>query len=386
MIPIRFGSALRRLAPRRLRDRLSAVQRRLQAHLYSRRLKVVEAWPPVVGIKVCYGRVLDPASGGVVQGGRVKLLYLQNRFQERHAGFNILYLVSSAQPLHPVELVQWARNKGAKFVWNQNGVAYPAWAGTDCERTNGPMRELLGLADYAIYQSEFCRSSADRFVGRTPAKSEILYNCVDTEVFSPRKEPLLGPPWIVLAAGSHQQAERVTSALETVAVLRRAGQDVRLTLAGRLGWEGAENDVDAAIDRLGLGGCVSRRGPYSQAEAPDLYRAAHVLIHTKYKDPCPTVVIEAMACGLPVIGSHSGGMPELVGNEAGILIEVPDSWDRMHYPAVSELADAVASILSNLAEWRDRGRERAVRLFDQELWVKRHGEIFSEVLNVSAEH
>ena len=37
----------------------------------------------------------------------------------------------------------------------------------------------------------------------------------------------------------------------------------------------------------------------------------------KYKDPCPNSVIEAMSCGLPILYSNSGGLPELVNNGCG---------------------------------------------------------------------
>ena len=38
----------------------------------------------------------------------------------------------------------------------------------------------------------------------------------------------------------------------------------------------------------------------------------------KYKDPCPNSVIEAMSCGLPILYSNSGGLPELVNNRCGV--------------------------------------------------------------------
>ena len=50
--------------------------------------------------------------------------------------------------------------------------------------------------------------------------------------------------------------------------------------------------------------------------------------------------IEAMSCGVPVIGSLSGGMQELVSDEGGVLLDVPDHWDRMCYPEVDEMVDA----------------------------------------------
>ena len=56
--------------------------------------------------------------------------------------------------------------RGAAIVVNQNGVAYPAWAGLRTDEINEPLREALNAADYVFFQSEFCKSSADRFLGR----------------------------------------------------------------------------------------------------------------------------------------------------------------------------------------------------------------------------
>ena len=61
-------------------------------------------------------------------------------------------------------------------------------------------------------------------------------------------------------------------------------------------------------------------------------RRADLLLHTKYNDPCPTVVLEAMASGLPVVYSASGGVPELVGEEAGVGIPAPFDWEHDHPP------------------------------------------------------
>ena len=90
--------------------------------------------------------------------------------------------------------------------------------------------------------------------------------------------------------------------------------------------------------------------------------------------------IEAMACGVPVIGSMSGGMPELVSNEGGLLLDVPDVWDRMCYPEPEALADAVFEIMSDHEKWCRKARDRAVRQFSKEQWLEEHRKIFTEIL------
>jgi glycosyltransferase involved in cell wall biosynthesis len=378
-----ISALARRLLPGHMRERLHVQRQRWKAWRYRSMLARRRLEVPRDGIHVSYGDVLPREAGAIVSGGRVKLTLLESRFPALDGAFNVLYLVSSAQPPFSLEYAQWAKSHGARLVWNQNGVAYPGWAGGGDEAINAPMREVRAIADYVIYQSEFCRESADRFLGPVSAPFEVLYNCVDLQRFRPADNLLPPEPWRLLAAGSHLQAERVWSVLETVAVLRRRGRDARLILAGRLGWPDGERQTQAAIREFGIDDVVDLVPPFTQQEAPSLYQSAHVLLHTKYKDPCPTVVIEALACGLPVIGSRSGGMVELVGDECGVLLDVPQTWEAMPVPNADELADAVETVMARLDEYRRRARARATERFDKDTWVERHAAIFASVLGRS---
>jgi glycosyltransferase involved in cell wall biosynthesis len=371
-----MASLLETILPARMRSKLWRLLEFPERSRYRRQLRSLMLVPHSGKPMVNYGDGLTRDSAGLVHGGRVKLLHLAEQFPEVRANFNLLYLVSSAPPKFAIELVDWAKAHGVKFVWNQNGVAYPAWYGDRVEEINGPMGALRQRADYIFNQSAFCEACAERFLGKVATPAEIAFNCVDMAQFRPEEEAPDTSVCQLLAAGSHHESYRVISVLETVAELRRRKFPVRLHLAGRLLWPGAEAEMAQALRDLGVAEVVQRIPAYRQEEAPAIYRAAHILLHPKYQDPCPTVPIEAMACGVPVIGSASGGMPELVGDDGGTLLEVPQSWEQNYWPAPTAMADAVQMIMAQWPSYHASARVRAVTRFSKENWLAQHRRVF----------
>ncbi len=389
-LPLRFVEEVPVAA--RLRLSLVAQLRRLY-HLrgrtaFRRRLKNLSASGAVDSILPNFGWLEEPERPEETKiGGAVKLDHLREVFGETRDGFSVLYLVSSILHLIPFpdELVAWAKARRIPVVLNQNGVAYPSWCGNSYPWFNAPMLQLIHQADYVIYQSAFCQRSAERYLGKSAVPHEILWNPVDLKHFSPseqtRAEEKHDGPCRLLAMGTNHAFYRVKSSLDCLVTLIARGFPAHLTISGELRWHGADREVADYLDKNGIADAVTLRSRFSQTEAPDIYRSADVLLHPKYKDPCPTVPIEAMACGLPVVGSRSGGMPELVPPTAGLLVNVVDDWTADHEPAADAMADAVQSIMAKYADFTRGARAHAEGNFNKLRWAARHGEIFSELLN-----
>jgi glycosyltransferase involved in cell wall biosynthesis len=343
--------------------------------------EIATSTPRVDEVAVSYGVEKMPATDEAVFGGAVKFQLLHEHLPNAPRDFNVLYLGSSSIPLEAGTLVRLAHRRGAAFIWNQNGIAYPGWYGPGWELVNRPRARLLRTADHVIYQTAFCKLGADRFYGEPPGPWEILPNPVDTRRFAPAATRP-GRPLTLLLGGNQYQRYRLQAALEALVLVRRERPHARLIVAGALSFaEDGERQATALVRELDLEDAVELAGTYNQAEAPNLMRRADLLLHTKYNDPCPTVVLEAMASGLPVVYSASGGVPELVGEDAGIGIPAPLDWQRDHPPSAAELAPAILEVAERLDERGEAARAHAVERFDSRRWIDRHVALFTELVD-----
>jgi len=116
--------------------------------------------------------------------------------------------------------------------------------------------------------------------------------------------------------------------LHACAELERDGVDFDVTLAGEDGEHGAE--LRQLVRELGLEEHVNFRGPCTQAELFEIYRAASLLcapsrvVADGDRDGIPNVIAEAMSCGVPVVATAVSGIPELVTHEVSGLLVPPD--------------------------------------------------------------
>jgi glycosyltransferase involved in cell wall biosynthesis len=298
---------------------------------------------------------------------------LAERFPNSPTAFSVLYLGSTWLPRDLGPLLWLGRRRGIPVVVNQDGVGYPGWAGERTEEVNRPLRAALLAADHVLYQSEFSKRSADLFLGEPRGSWEVLPNAVDVSRFTPAETSPPGGP-VLLLGGDQTQAYRLELALRTLAALLPRQPDASLLVTGRL-----VSPVEPLVSELGLEGRVEFVGAYAQRDAPSIFRRAHLLLHTKVKDPCPTLVLEAMASGLPVVHPASGGTVELVGDEAGIGVSHPDTWERDEPPEPDALAAAVVRVLADLPAYAAAARARAVERFALEPWLERHAHLFAEL-------
>lgn len=165
-----------------------------------------------------------------------------------------------------------------------------------------------------------------------PEKVHVVHNGVDHRRFFPRYRPearqraglMLGiePPYL-LALGTLEPRKNLTSLLRAYA---RLGRDVpKLVLAGARGW--GEGPIFELVRELGLQERVRFTGHVPESVLPDLYAGSRLFIYPSLYEGFGLPVLEALACGAPVITSNSSSLPEVAGDAA--LLVPPDDVDEL---------------------------------------------------------
>jgi glycosyltransferase involved in cell wall biosynthesis len=201
-------------------------------------------------------------------------------------------------------------------------------------------------------------------LGLDPARVEVIPHGVSPQ-FIPAATPAHDDPPTVLMVGEYSRRKGYPEAFAAISALAELGYPHRLRVTGRIApWVAPTLQTlrrgAAAPDRIELLGFV-----------PDLvaaYQRAEVMIMTSRYEGFGLPILEAMACGTPVVAFANSAIPEVAG-DAGLL--VPDG-------DVAALVSAVRSVLddpSRRAELSARGVERA-RAFSWDRCAVAHAELY----------
>jgi len=170
-------------------------------------------------------------------------------------------------------------------------------------------------------------SEALRVVGNTKGlygiKNLVLRNAVDTSLFAPASFPHEDSVYTILAIGRLVPGKGYLILLEAFAELfHRIERPARLILIG----DGLQRQaLIRQAEDLGIRPYIELVDPMEQEKLVKYYQQADLFCLPSYSEGLPCVVVEAMACGKPVVATRVGGTAEVVDEQSGILVAPGDA-------------------------------------------------------------
>jgi len=296
--------------------------------------------------------VLDPVNFAILVIGGTK--YIPQLRQAKKAGIRII------QRLNGMNWVHRKRNTGLRHFLR-------------AEVNNYILKTIRQLADGIIYQSDFSREWWNRVGGYVKTPSSVVHNGVDLHEFSPEgvgSKP--GESYRILLVegnlgGGYEQG--LTTAVELVKLLnRRLDKKSELMVVGRVSPELKETVKDQGVS-------IEWKGVVPREQIPEIDRSAHVLFSADINAACPNSVIEAMACGLPVVGYDTGALRELVIQGTGEIAPYGSDVWQLKKPDIHALADAAQKVFSAQTDYSKAARQHALASFDIQQVANRYLEM-----------
>jgi colanic acid/amylovoran biosynthesis glycosyltransferase len=237
---------------------------------------------------------------------------------------------------------------------------YKAYGTPDDDRAM--RRAKIAAADRIVTVSDFNRAHLATLAGKEPTGSIVrIYNGVDLARFRP-VSPALRERGLILGVGRLVEKKGFADLVSACGLLDRAGTDFRCEIIGDGPLAGP---LASQIDRLGLGHRVRLVGARAPDEIAVAMRRASVfalpcvVTPDGDRDGLPTVLIEALASGLPCVSTRLAGIPEIIEDgQSGLLVAPGDT---------AGLATALGRLLHDAdlaASFAQEGRRKAEVHFD----------------------
>ncbi len=179
---------------------------------------------------------------------------------------------------------------------------------------------------------------------------------VDQQTFRPLPDVARVPGRIMTTASADVPMKGLVPLLEAIAKLRVEREDVHLVVIGK---QKEKSKIPAVLERLGLEHAVEFVSGVAQERIIELYAEAQVAVVPSLYEGFSLPAIEAMACGVPLVATTGGALPEVVGPDGEAALSVPTNDPSALAIAIGRLLDD-AGLRGRIGE---AGRNRVLDRF-----------------------
>lgn len=274
----------------------------------------------------------------------------------------------------PVSTVDKIKSQGGYIIQRLGGTYYPSKHGEKYIELNQNAKKIyLDYADAVIFQNQYCRDQCFEMFGRRE-DYQIIVNGTDKSIFYPAQS---------------QKNTRIQGRIQFVTTGRFRNIDMIEPVVKAL--DLVKNQLDFEFKVIGPVVNPSLK-PYFQrsylrhietlslSEIAEVLRTSDVFIYSHLNPPCPNSIVEAVSCGIPIVGFDSGSMAELCFFSKELLAHISnDIFQRYEDFDYRRLAEKILFVVKHYERYKLRALKHS-HLYSFEECGKRYMEVFETYL------
>ncbi len=264
---------------------------------------------------------------------------------------------------HPITVDKQEEFKAAKTIYEKFRVF--RWY-TFIKMQMRVARQL----SHIVTVSEFTKKDIAQEFSIDEDKFHVVHNGINNEYFYPAQNGSRPENSIIVTNSADIPLKGLSYLLEAVSELRKK-RSVKLTVIGEPKKNGV---ITKLVARLGIGDIVQFTGRIKNEEFADYYSAATIAVVPSLYEGFGIPAVEAMACGVPLITTSGGALPEVVG-DAAMIVPPADT---------SALIKAITYLFNNPDErvkYAEAGLERVNSVFSWSKAAQQVVEVYREVID-----
>ncbi|MCG8569104.1 MAG: glycosyltransferase family 4 protein, partial [Spirochaetes bacterium] len=209
------------------------------------------------------------------------------------------------------------KKKYKQIIQRLDGVYYPSKHGEKYIELNSEIKKIyLDYATHIIFQSEYSKKQCFELFGlKNQDEYTIIYNGVNKKIFFPNPQENLRKNKKVkfVTTGNFRNIDMIEPIVKALDELNN-DFEFELNVVGPI----TKKSLESYFQR----GYIHLLGTKTLTQIAEILRENHIFLYSHLNPPCPNSVLEAVSCGLPVVGFDSGSMKELLSFSDELLASV----------------------------------------------------------------
>lgn len=216
-------------------------------------------------------------------------------------------------------ILSYFKSNNLPIIQRLDGIYYPSKHGQNFEELNKDIKDIyLNYSTYIIFQSQYCKKQCFEMLEKLPStKYSIIYNGANKKIFYPANELNNKKTSAIkfITTGNFRNLDMLEPIIAALDILSK-NHKFELIILGPI--------TNRKISKLIKRPYVKYIKRLSLNKVASQLRESDIFIYSHLNPPCPNSIIEAVSCGIPVVGFDSGSMSELLFFSKDLLAPVSD--------------------------------------------------------------